>query len=321
VHGQVSPETIYIDEYGTARLVPLLYTSKVEVVGYRAPERLAGGAVDARADVFSVGVMLWEALAGRRLFPKGMAAQALAAPPAIQLSPDARWAQPLCAIAERAIALQPAARFASAVEFSNALAAAAAQQLSHVDTAAWQDEAPTPVFHPKLHALPVRSTTPPPSVVTLAPESTGAVTATAEPSEVTEPSFLAPRRSRVGRVAAVALTVGVLCLGAAALWFTPARFRVRGVAPAPAAAPAPAPAHAPPRNLNPDGPVLSAAPASWPRAAAAAAPAPSVNVPDLQRSALAPAPSVSVTPAAKPAPSPRTKRSAPGKLPASDYGI
>lgn len=325
VHGQVSPETIYIDEYGTARLVPLLYGSKVEIVGYRAPERLAGGAVDARADVFSVGVMLWEALAGKRLFPKGMAAQALAAPPAIQLSPDARWAQPLCAIAERAVALQPAARFASAVEFSNALAAAAAQQLSHVDTAAWQDEAPTPVFQPKLHALPVRSTTPPPSVVTLAPESTGAVTATTEPNEITEPSFVAPRRSRAGRVAAVALAFGVVCLGAAAFWFTPARFRARNVAPAPAAAPAPAPA--PPRNVSPDGPVLSAAPASPIRAAAAPAPSVNVNVPDLSASASAstsvPAPSASVrtAPSAVPASSAHPKRVAPLRVHGNDYGI
>ena len=320
VHGQVSPQTIYIDEYGTARLVPLLNGLKVDVVGYRAPERLVGGAEDARADVFSVGVMLWEALAGKRLFPKGMAAQALAAPPPIQLSADARWAQPLCAIAERAVALQPAARFASALEFSNALAAAAAQQLSRVDTDAWQDEAPTPVFQPKLHALPVRSTTPPPSVVTLAPESTGAVTAStaSEPNEVTEPSFVAPRRSRAGRVAAAALALGVMCVGAAALWFTPARFRARNVTPAPAAAPAPPVAPVPPRNVNADGPVLSAAPISPSRIAAAApvtelpAPVPAPSV-----SAAVPAPSASHAPAT----TPRPKRMAPLRVHGNDYGI
>ena len=319
VHGQVSPQTIYIDEYGTARLVPLLNGLKVDAVGYRAPERLVGGAEDARADVFSVGVMLWEALAGKRLFPKGMAAQALAAPPAIQLSPDARWAQPLCAIAERAIALQPAQRFASALEFSNALAAAAAQQLSHVDTEAWQDEAPTPVFQPKLHALPVRSTTPPPSVVTLAPESTGAVTAStaAEPNEVTEPSFVAPRRSRAGRAAAVALALGVMCVGAAAFWFTPARFRARNVAPAPAAAPAPAPAPAAPRNVDADGPALSAAPISPPARAAAAAPVAELPVPAPSVSAALPASSASRAPV----PAPQPKRVAPLRVHGNDYGI
>lgn len=332
VHGYVSPQSIYIDEYGTARLVPLLHGLKVDALGYRAPELLAGAAVDARADVFSVGVMLWEALAGKRLFPKGMAAQALAAPPAIELSPDARWAQPLCALAERAIALQPAARFASALELSNALAAASAQRLSRVDTDAWQDEAPTPVFQPKLHLLPARSTTPPPSVLTLAPESTGAVTASTEANEITEPSLIAPRRKRAGRVGAVALALGALCVGAAAFWFTPARFRARNAAPAPAAAPAQTPAPAAPRNINSDGPVLSAAPASPAPAAAAALP---VNVPELLASvavpappvsASVPAPSASVAPPARSpapvsAPFPHSKRVAPLRVHGNDYGI
>jgi len=319
VHGKVSPQSIYIDEYGTARLVPLLQGVKTDDTGYTAPERLAGGVVDARADVFSVGVMLWEALAGKRLFPKGMAAQTLGPPPAIRLSPDARWAQPLCALAERAISVQPEARFASAVEFSNALVAAAAQQLSRVDTDAWQDEAPTPVFQPKLHLLPARSTTPPPSVVTLAPESTGAVTGTTEPHEITEPSLVRPRRSRARRVAAVALGLGLLAVGAATFWFAPARFRMPRRAPASASA-AIAPARPAKLNVSDNG-----------RAAAASRPVPELAssrpapVPVLEHSASASAPSAapstSVAPAAKPAPAPRVKRSAPARLPGSDYGI
>src|SRR3954466_5402535 len=54
VHGQVSPQHIYIDEHGTARLVPLLNGhsmpgAKLEESGYAAPERLAGDPFDARA--------------------------------------------------------------------------------------------------------------------------------------------------------------------------------------------------------------------------------------------------------------------------------
>src|SRR4051812_49591695 len=47
-HGQVSPQNIYIDEHGTARLVPLLNghsmpSVKLEEPAYAAPERLSGG--------------------------------------------------------------------------------------------------------------------------------------------------------------------------------------------------------------------------------------------------------------------------------------
>ena len=39
-------------------------------IGYAAPEQLeTRGVVDARTDVFSTGILLWEALANRRLFP------------------------------------------------------------------------------------------------------------------------------------------------------------------------------------------------------------------------------------------------------------
>ncbi len=174
VHGQVSPQNIYVDEHGTARLVPLMNghsaSLRAEHSGYVAPERLLGATPDVRADVFSVGVMLWEALAGKRLFPDPSPAGVLArqAPP-IRLGPRTRWAQPLCAIAERAISAEPRHRFQSALELSNAIAAAAATQLSRVDGDAWQEEAPTPVFQPRMHLATLRASTPEPSVRDVAP--------------------------------------------------------------------------------------------------------------------------------------------------------
>lgn len=104
VHGEVSPEHILIGDDGVARLVPILSRHVLLVGpspnGYGAPELLLGEAPDFRADLFSVGVMLWEALAGARLFtdPSGTAVLArlerekLRPPPVPSAHP---WAAPL----------------------------------------------------------------------------------------------------------------------------------------------------------------------------------------------------------------------------------
>jgi hypothetical protein len=314
VHGQVSPQHIYIDEHGTARLVPLLNGAKLEDAGYTAPERLVGSASDARADVFSVGVMLWEALAGKRRFPKGLA-QGLPElkPPPIRLSPEARWAQPLCALAERASALEPTARFASALALSNALAAAAAQQLSRVDTDAWQEEAPTPVFQPRLHLATLRASTPPPSVITIAPEPAAAPVEAAPGAELA----VAPVPVRRGRARVALVGFALLSLGAGGFWLSESAStwqRVTGSAPAlaaarlvpavaiaPAAAPAPAIASA----LVPAAtPAIASAVASAPASTAASA------------SAVAPARTRTVAP---PSAQPLPKRKAVAHV--DDYGI
>jgi serine/threonine-protein kinase len=226
VHGAVSPQNIYIDEHGTARLVPLLpahfsNNAKLERTGYVAPERLLEQPTDARADVFSVGVMLWEALAGKRFDADGSLSSLLTpgqSLPPIRLSPRLRWAQPLCGVAERAVAVEPAARFASALELSQAIERIAAQQLARVDTDAWQEEAPTPVFQPRLHLATLRASTPPPAVLTLpAPGEPEEPKASSERAVVTnsapvEEPFAAPPRRRAR---AVALGLGALALGAA----------------------------------------------------------------------------------------------------------
>jgi serine/threonine-protein kinase len=320
VHGQVSPQHIYVDEHGTARLVPLLNGAKLEDAGYTAPERLVrSNAVDARADVFSVGVMLWEALAGKRLFPKGLAQRSLdVKPPPIQLSADARWALPLCALAERAIALEPAARFASALEFSNALAAAAAQQLSRVDTDAWQDEAPTPVFQPRLHLATLRASTPPPSVITIAPEPAPkpapAVALAVAPPAVPEAAPL-PQGRRRGRGTFVGLAL--LSLTAAGFFVaakSPSSWQ-RAAAWVPALAAAPAAAL---RAEPPPAPAAARAPA--PVAAAFSAPSAAVLPAVAASASAAVVTSASASASAVPL-APLPKRKAPARSHGNDYGI
>ena len=337
VHGQVSPQNIYIDEHGTARLVPLLSShsmpsAKLEDVGYAAPERLAGSAFDARADVFSVGVMLWEALAGKRLFPDaspaGLLARSLAfKAPAIRLAANLRWATPLCALAERAIATDPAARFASALDLSNAMAAAAAQQLSTVDTDAWQEEAPTPVFQPRLHLAKLRASTPPPAVLTIGSNAPVAFAESAPPAvaEQAQRSEPAPSRRR-GR--GVLWALGALGLGAAIVLLLPkAPSGWRNVA----AAAQLAPAAEPPATVPVAVPPLVALPApavAQDSVASAAVASPSgvaVVTPALAQTSAAsmpaasarPTPSRHQRPLAAPAPKARPKL----REHADDYGI
>ncbi len=80
VHRDVTPQNIIVGVDGVARVldfgiaraaVRLEHTAHGVVKGklaYMAPEQLAGGPVDRRADVFAASVVVWEMLAGRRLF-------------------------------------------------------------------------------------------------------------------------------------------------------------------------------------------------------------------------------------------------------------
>ena len=95
---------------------------------YAAPERFEGFAGDARSDIYSLGVMLYELLVGRRPYdgrdPDDVAkrhrgAPAPPLPPLLPLDSDRQEA--LQAVVETAMAKVPAARFASVQAFLGAL--------------------------------------------------------------------------------------------------------------------------------------------------------------------------------------------------------
>ena len=83
VHRDVTPHNVFVTyagqvkvvDFGIAKALSQSAETKAGVlkgkVAYMAPEQARGDKVDRRADIFSVGVMMWEALVGRRMF-KGL---------------------------------------------------------------------------------------------------------------------------------------------------------------------------------------------------------------------------------------------------------
>ena len=79
VHRDIKPANVFINldgsvkimDFGVARLTTASMTGTGNIVGtadYMSPEQVKGAHVDGRSDLFSVGCMLYELLAGRRPF-------------------------------------------------------------------------------------------------------------------------------------------------------------------------------------------------------------------------------------------------------------
>jgi serine/threonine protein kinase len=109
----------YAPDHGTRDVADVLFAALAGKAWYMSPEHARGQDVDARADLFAAGVLLWELCAGRRMYKSG----------------DSGWYDParfavipelpnrgfpaferLEAILRRALAVDPAMRFQSAHE-------------------------------------------------------------------------------------------------------------------------------------------------------------------------------------------------------------
>ncbi|WP_437610428.1 serine/threonine-protein kinase [Sorangium sp. So ce834] len=137
VHRDVSPHNIFITYDGAVKIVDFgvakasLNAAHTESgtfkgkMAYAAPEQaMASGDVDRRADIFAIGIVLWELLAMRRLFDGDHVAvmhQLLTRdiPRLSTVVPDIDPA--LDEIVERALQRDPARRFATAQEMGDAL--------------------------------------------------------------------------------------------------------------------------------------------------------------------------------------------------------
>jgi tetratricopeptide (TPR) repeat protein len=95
--------------------------SLVGTMGYLAPEQVAGDCLDARTDVFQVGVVLYEMLAGRPAFP-GMTllerlASLMTSEPDFDTLADAGLPDPITDILHTALQREPAKRYPTAAAF------------------------------------------------------------------------------------------------------------------------------------------------------------------------------------------------------------
>jgi formylglycine-generating enzyme required for sulfatase activity len=140
VHRDIKPSNILFDDDGEPHLADFglvhleqasTLTTTERVLGtaaYLAPERLLepAAASDPRVDVFSLGVTLFEAIAGVRPF-QGKLPEILAAarrgPPPLRLLIGRSPGAGLDAIVERCLADRPRARYASATELADDLEA------------------------------------------------------------------------------------------------------------------------------------------------------------------------------------------------------
>ena len=139
IHRDVKPGNILLTADGTAKVGDfgiakttegLDHTATGMIVGtpsYLAPERITGSPATARSDLYAVGVVLYEALAGARPFADRPPLALVAAVqhevprPLGELVPGVDPA--LVAAAERAMAKDPAARFDSASSMAAAIRA------------------------------------------------------------------------------------------------------------------------------------------------------------------------------------------------------
>ncbi len=137
VHRDVSPQNVMVSYEGEVKVIDFglaksaarskhtLPSTVMGKLGYMSPEQALAKPVDARSDIFSAGIVIWEMLAGRPLYQGATMAEMVAMmanPNVPQLGSLREEVSPtLDAVVMRALHKDPAARYGRADEFARAL--------------------------------------------------------------------------------------------------------------------------------------------------------------------------------------------------------
>lgn len=155
VHRDISPQNVLIGVDGSSRIIDfgvakarnrLTETKSGSLKGkysYMAPEQARGQDVDRRTDLFAMGVVLWEALTGERLFrgenDLDTLRRIVEMPIPDPSSVDPALPKALDAVVQKALAREPADRYATAADMLEALERALPPAPSREAAACLQD--------------------------------------------------------------------------------------------------------------------------------------------------------------------------------------
>lgn len=182
VHRDLSPHNVLVDVNGVPRVLDfgvarargrLQGTRDGQLKGklaYLSPEQVHGEA-SRRSDLFTAGVVLWEALAGRQLFRGNSEADLLSqvllckVPSLADVGVEA--AAPLQAVLDRALARAPEDRFATAAQMADALEACGVASASEV--AEWVQDMAADTLAQRRASLDALDQLPPPDALASTP--------------------------------------------------------------------------------------------------------------------------------------------------------
>lgn len=138
IHRDISPSNVLLSVSGSVKLADFGLARALDKAGltpdgivkgklaYLAPESLKGSQASPQTDIYAVGVLLWEALANRRLFGGKRDAEIVQSlvrgdrpPPMLDVAPEVPKA--IGDAVDKALRVDPAERHASASVFARAL--------------------------------------------------------------------------------------------------------------------------------------------------------------------------------------------------------